>query len=161
MKIKDFELYHGVVLTKIARQDKNLTLRMIETQPKSAWALYRVDDKANLLIKHSKSPHSDDYGRKWQFTFSEGQMEQLDLGETSSSGTHVALVCGHGRPDGDQQPTGVCLLKPGELAELLEAGGTGQQAISVSLRKGESYRVRSYWQSGATKVRQNRLEKWP
>ena len=160
MTIKDFELFHGAVLTRIARQNKDLTLRMIETQPSSAWGLYRVDDKANLLIKHSKSPERlNGHGRKWPFTISENQMEQLDLGQMNSSGTHVALVCGDDRLDGDGL-TGVCLLDPGQLAKLLTASGAGQQGISVSLRKRKSFRVWSHGHGAEIVVPRNRLEKW-
>lgn len=37
MAIDEFELFHGVVLTKLVRSDRPITLRMIETRPREAW----------------------------------------------------------------------------------------------------------------------------
>jgi hypothetical protein len=33
MSVHEFELFHGIVLTKLIRSDRPITLRMFETKP--------------------------------------------------------------------------------------------------------------------------------
>ena len=37
MSVRDFELYHGAVLTKILRFQKPVALRLVETRPQDNW----------------------------------------------------------------------------------------------------------------------------
>ena len=50
-QVKEFELLHGIVLTKLLRSD-GAALRLIETDAKKAWAAYRVNDEINVYVKY-------------------------------------------------------------------------------------------------------------
>ena len=56
MSIKDLELLHGAVLTKLVRSDNPITLRMIETNRNEARSAYTLNDEVILYIKYHKKP---------------------------------------------------------------------------------------------------------
>ena len=102
MAIREFELFHGAILTRLVRSNKPITLRMIETRPVDAWSTYRLNDEVNVLFKHSlafRKTQRDD-ARVWNFAFTRDQISQL-----RTQGTWAALVCGckacWGNMDGD------------------------------------------------------------
>ena len=50
MSIKQFEIFHGIVLTKLVRNENPVTLRMIQNSPKSDdWRIYTV---TSLTMSH-------------------------------------------------------------------------------------------------------------
>ena len=123
--VKEFEIFHGAVLTALVRRDEPLSLSMIETQPSEAWSTYRINDSANLLVKHSTNRVSRQRNNAtvWQFTFSPAQMKQLRKGPA-----WAALVCGSGNLKHDME---VCLLSPEELRLLLEIESDQQQSLTI------------------------------
>src|SRR5258706_720518 len=77
MSIKEFEFYHGAVLTKIARNDSPITLRMIETNRVGSWGAYRINDEVVVHVKYSSKPSHYDNRRKvmtWGFTFNQEEL---------------------------------------------------------------------------------------
>ncbi len=155
MSVREFELFHGAVLAKIVRNDKPVTLRMIETKPNTEWAIYRINDEVELLVKHSKKPRPlkpPSRGRSWTFVFSGDQLSRVRSGST-----WVALVCGDQTVDARGQE--ICLVEPAELRHLVPAGAQReQQSITVRLEQNRSLRVTG---GGVEKVvARNRLETW-
>ena len=79
MSIKEFELFHGAVLTKLVRIERPITVTLIETQREQTWSVYKVMD-GQLFIKHSTSPRPLSRGKggySWTFTFSPEHISQI------------------------------------------------------------------------------------
>jgi hypothetical protein len=155
MPIREFELFHGAVLTKLVRGDRALTLRMIETRPTDAWSTYRVNDQVNVLLKHSLSPRiaRRENATAWQFVFSRDQMRQL-----RTANTWAALVCGSktvGRSDME-----ICLLDPTQLEEVLDLASDDQQSVTVKRIEGKSLRVSSPQVRKELVVPRSRADNW-
>lgn len=115
MRVKEFELYHGAVLTKLVRSDRPITLRMIETKPQEAWAAYTLNDEASLYIKYSTKPSTrkrTETTLVWTFTFANGQLRQLQELRKQRD-VYLALVCGQRDIEDGEMYT--CLVKPHEL----------------------------------------------
>ena len=155
MPVREFELFHGAVLTKLARSDRPLTLRMIETRPGDAWSTYRVNDAVSVLIKHSLNPRSvkREKAKTWQFVFSPDQMRQLQ-----AAGTWAALVCG-GKTVGETHME-VCLLDPTELGQLVDLSSASQQSLTVKRIGGKGLRASSVRMNVDLIIPRSRLEKW-
>jgi hypothetical protein len=157
MAVRDFELFHGAVLTKLVRGDRPLTLRLIETRPTDSWSTYRLNDEVNLLMKHStvSSARKREPGAVvWQFVFSPDQMKQV-----AKTGVWVALVCG--APVLTKTDMDVCLLEPSQLAALLALDRPGQpQSITVKRQPNMSLRVTSAKTPEEVIVPRNRLDTW-
>jgi len=154
MSIKEFELFHGAVLTKLVRADKPLTLRMIETRSGDQWSTYRINDELRLLIKHSikGGARKRESAIAWQFVFSPDQMQQL-----AESDTWCSLVCASSDARDDEME--VCLLDPAQISQLLDVSSMGQQALTVKRIEGKSLRVFSA-KCEELVIARNRLEKW-
>lgn len=135
MSLKEFELFHGSVLTKLVRRDDDVTLSLVETD-RNTWAMYRVND-ADFFIKHSAKPRLLKTGKSWVFSFAGKQLAQV-----RDKKPHVALVCGGGvKTSAD---SGICFLTVEQMDELLADGK--QTTITVRLEPGRRFRV----SSGAT-----------
>lgn len=159
MPVREFEIFHGIVLTKLLRSESPLTLRLVETKPKESWSTYTVNDTVDLLVTHSKSPRvikRDGGATAWTFQFSQNQLRQMDS-ELNGRAVWVALVCGSKKPlDGNMH---VCLLDPEQIAEVVDLGA---QNPSVTVRKPTgkaAFRVLRDRQERFT-VRLSRLDKW-
>ena len=121
MTIKQFELFHGAVLAKVVR-DRPVALRMIETRPGEAWAVYTINDAVDLFLKHSTSARTltrEPGGFSWQFAFSPEQVNQIHERQVSRQ-VYVALVCG--QSDVKQGKMQICFLHPDQLAQLIVDG---------------------------------------
>lgn len=51
--VRQFELFHGAVLTALLRRDHPIALSMVETMPSDSWSTYRINDAVNLVVTHS------------------------------------------------------------------------------------------------------------
>ncbi len=133
MSIRQFELFHGAVLTKLVRRDKPVTLRLIETNMDDSWSAYKIND-VDVFFKHSSSPNEPPEmdGRRWVFTFAQNQLDQIH-GNTP----HLALVCGSRDIESNME---ICFIENSDVSELLS---NNAQAITVRLEPGHSFRVSS------------------
>jgi hypothetical protein len=157
--ISEFELFHGVVLTKLLRSKRPISLHMIEARPGERWSAYTVNGEVDLFIKHSTTPSATvrgGEGRSWPFVFGLGQLRQM-ADSKARGGVYVALV-GASRRVKDAERC-VCLLTPGEVTELIDLSLKSQQALTVKLIRGKSLRVYSGGKE-RFKVPQGRLGKW-
>ena len=107
MPVREFELFHGAVLTKIVRSDRPMTLRMIETKPGESRSAYTVNGEVTLILTHSATPRKLKRERgsfRWQFTLGADQIQQL-----SGTNSWLGLICGS--PNiGKRALMEVCLL---------------------------------------------------
>jgi hypothetical protein len=159
MAVKESELFHGAVLTRLLRKEKPVTLRLVETRANESWSTYTLNDSVDLLVSHSKSPRDvsrNGGGTSWSFAFSRNQLRQMNPGVRNRP-VYVALVCGRASPSDGKMYT--CLLYPEEVADLVDFSGD-QQSLTVRKpdRKGElrvlkDRRVRVL-------VPQSRLDRW-
>ena len=157
MAVQKFELFHGIVLTKLVRSDRPITLRMIETRPGEAWSAYTLNDEVDLFVKHSTTPREvarAKGARSWSFVFGVDQLRQM---AASSRPVYVALVGGsRDVNDGKMQ---VCLLGPEEVAELIDTSAATPQAVTVRYLPGKSLRVFK-GRKERFRIPQNRLDRW-
>jgi len=154
MPIREFELFHGAVLTKLVRSDTPLTLRMIETRSGESWSTYKINDEVRLLLKHSVISRalSRDKSRAWQFVFSPDQMIQV-----AAPTTWCALVCGN-KSIADAKME-ICLLDPSQLGVLLDITTRAQQSLMIKRIEGKSLRASSVRASDIV-IARNRLDSW-
>jgi hypothetical protein len=159
MAISEFELFHGVVLTKLLRSKRPISLHMIEARPGERWSAYTVNGEVDLFIKHSTTPRATvrgGEGRSWPFVFGLRQLRQMAESK-ARGGVYVALV-GASRQVKDSQRC-ICLLTPEEVKELVDCSLRSQQSVTVRLIPGKSLRVYR-GRRAKFKVPQSRLDKW-
>jgi len=156
--VQQFELFHGIVLTKLVRNPKQITLRMIETNVKAAWALYTINTDVLLYVKSSKKPRRSKKNRGvriWQFTFSPDDLAKLGK---QNGATHAALVCGTDKvTDKCMQ---VCLIEPSELAEMIDIKAAQQQWIRVTYIPAKKLRVTGTISTADCLIKRSRLDEW-
>lgn len=160
MAVHEFELFHGIALTKLVRSDRPVALRMIETQPNVSWATYVVNDSVAVLIKHSTKPitlKTIKGGFAWGFVFPPDQIREITTLRATRD-VYLALVCGARRLGAAKMQ--VSLLTPNEIGQLLDMSGNGSsQSVRVKYRPGSQLRV-SGQRGTKLVVPRNRLEKW-
>jgi len=156
--VAQFEVLHGIVLTKLVRNPQPVALRMIETRPREAWSIYRINDVVSLCIKHSAKPYLNKRSKKsWQFLFSPRDLEQLH----KDAKMYTALVCGAGEVTANHMQ--ICLLNPDDMAQLLDTSASRAQkaqAIRVTYLPGKQLRVSSARVSKDRLIDRSRLDKW-
>ena len=159
MAVKQFELFHGAVLTKLLRSDRPVSLRMIETRPAEKWSAYTINTAVDLFVKHATTyrvlSRADD-GRSWSFVFAPDQLQQMAQSRASRP-VYAALVCASQNLKDDTMQ--ICLLKPRELEELIDTSSTTSQQITVRYEPGLRLQLFK-GQRVIFKVPQNRLDNW-
>lgn len=123
--IKDFEFYHGVVLTKVAQSDNNVTIR---SYPSSSNCTYVVNDSIGLYIKHSSNRLSP-----WGFSFMKGHQDEIQEMANKLDKVFVALVCGS---------DGIACLSFEELKIVLDDNHEDIEWVRISRRPREKYAVK-------------------
>jgi len=98
MAIHDFEFYHGIVLTKIVRNDRPTVLRLIETKPAEARSVYIVNDEVILYMKFSANPRPLKLKRGsfvWSFVFGPSHLQELQKlrQEKGEKNVYLVLIC--------------------------------------------------------------------
>ena len=135
MSVKEFELFHGAVLTKLVRNEKPITLRLIETRFDDS-RVYTLNDVIELYVKHSISPRPltrGEGGYSWTFTFNPEHVKQIRELKKKRP-TYLVLVCGH--RDVKDARIETCLINLDERADLLDLEGDGQQSVTVRYKAG-------------------------
>ncbi len=159
MSISMFELFHGAVLTKLARSDRPVTLRMIETRPGEAWSAYTLNDEVDLFIKHSTTPRQTNRGGvrglSWQLVFGPNQLAEMSK---APHDVYVALV-GAGQNARDTSGWCICLLDPEQVRDVLDLSVLSQQVVTVSCLPGRRLRVYKN-RRVRFKIAQNRISEW-
>jgi len=162
MSIKAIELFHGVVLTRLIRGDRPISLKMFEFNADASSSAYIVNDEVSLYIKHSKSPRERQrkgYNCAWLFTFSPEHLAELrSLG--ADKAVYTAFVCADRDLENDCMQ--VCFLTPEELAQCIDVYAQEQQSLTVANIPRGKLRV---WGSQKSSnepllISKNVLDKW-
>jgi len=160
-RVSQFELYQGVVLTKILRagvdRGEKRVLRLVETRPRENWSTYTLNDTYDLLVTHTTSARKVSGGTSWTFVLSKNQLRQASP-ESKRRPGYIALVCARGKStDG---PMYVCLLEPDEVKRTVNFTARQQ---SLTVRKLEQKGTRLQLFKGRRviyRIPMSRLEKW-
>lgn len=142
--VHEFEMFHGIVLTKLVRRHHPVSLSMIETRTRDAWAEYKVNDEVVLYVKHSTSPQSlkREGGIAWNFSFASDHIDRIRALKNDGD-ICIALVCGD-RDLAELRVMQICLLQKHQVVDLLDLESTRSQTIRVRYLPGtgKSLRVR-------------------
>lgn len=136
MSIMDFELFHGLVLTKIVRSGNPVTLRMIETNTSEAWSAYRINDASFLYIKYRTGPRKTKRprGLAWAFIFGKDELRQIKNLKQQNP-VYLALVCIN------KEPHSVCFLEPEDVEKCMDVDARTSQSITVLYQRRKALRV--------------------
>lgn len=121
----DYETYHGIVLCRIIHSMPACTIGLYS---KNANSCYVIDSNIGIFIKHSSKRLSP-----WQFTFLSEHLAQLAEMSALLKAVFLVLVCGR---------HGVVCLNLEETRMLLDLENAKAQAISVTRKPREKFRVR-------------------
>ncbi len=159
MPVREFELFHGAIITKLLRSEKPVALRLVETRAGENWSTYTLNDAVDLFVSHSKSPRAVSRGgggTSWTFVLSRNQLRQMNPALRGRP-VWVALVCARANPsDADMH---VCLLDPDQVADVVDFGGDQE---SLTVRKPDARGKLRVFKDRYEKflVAQSRLDKW-
>lgn len=135
MSIRNFEYYHGAVLTRILRKDVQTSLKLVETN-KDSYSTYIINDEIALYITY-RSPQKTQKHLRWNFSFTGNQLEEIN--KYSDMELVFALVCNNRKHKGFEPE--ICFLYKDEILELIDLKAITTQSINVYLEKGKSFRV--------------------
>lgn len=159
MAIKDFELYHGAVLTKILRKERPLTLTLIETNTSESWSAYRISDNtkdAILYMKYCSVPNVTKKHTRWQYIFNKEHLKELK--KYKNDNIYLALI-GLQRNIKDK-PMEICLLRKEEIINAIDIDSEFQQNFTVFCEPNRKLRVRgTRTNHNEIKVERSRLDK--
>ena len=163
MAIRDIELLHGVVFTKLLRSDRPLNLKLFEFNADKSSAAYIVNDEVALYVKHSKTPQPRErkgYERFWVFNFSPKHLEEI-RGFSADRTVCMVLVCGDTDLDNSDDMQ-VCFLNTEEISTCINEQAKITQSISVADVKRGKLRVWGSRNSSKSPIliEKNRLESW-
>jgi hypothetical protein len=155
MSVKSYELWHGLVLTKLLRSDRPIALRMIQTNPAENWSSYLINDAIDLFICFSTAGRRIKRGETlvWRFNFSPNQARQL---QKSDREVWAALVCG---VDNDVSLSQICLLKPEEITQAVDFSKE-QPGVSVRVPTGKKQICVMRDRKEIFKVQKARIDSW-
>ena len=163
-QVKEFELLHGVVLTKLLRTD-GAALRLVETDLRKAWSAYRVNDEVNIYVKYRLQNRGTKREQKlvWSFVFSHDELNKITELRAAKP-VWLALVCGLPEIEVEAlKEMQVCLLDPDQIDRCIDLGTGKSQIITVEYKPGTSLRAYGPKNSEEKKkliVSRNRLDEW-
>ena len=117
--IKEFEFYHGAVLTNLLHgSGQSVT---IEPFPSESNASYIINKNIGLFIKHSAKRMSP-----WRFSFAQEHQNEILEMKNKLGELFLSLVCGE---------DGIVILSFDELKEILNETHDPVEWISVARNK--------------------------
>lgn len=161
MSIKIFEYYHGAVLTKLVRNNKPVTLTMVENDKKGAWCEYKINDEIVLYTKYCSKPIYCEINQSflWRFTFNPNELEHI-FKQRRNCAVYTALVCGQEQIS--LFNTCIGFIQPYELDQCISVHSFGPETLNVQLIP--TCKLRIWGNINTVKnpllVAQNRLENW-
>ena len=158
MALREFEFYHGAVITKILRKDMPVTLTLIETDVDKSWSVYEIVDDAGdkvIYMKYCASPRETSKRIAWVFNFIPKHLEELS--RYKDIDLYLALICVN--KDLQFEPMEVCLLNREEISETIDIGSNTSQTITVFCETGKKLRVRGSSTNGRElKIKRGRID---
>lgn len=123
--IDNYHLYHGAALSIVTEAQRFGSIARINDLPLGAYA---INHDIGIFIKHTTNDRSP-----WHFNFHpEHQTAVRRLFDKYDDRAYVVLVCGK---------AGICVLKYGEYAAVLDENFTDQENLTVSRPSGGSFRI--------------------
>lgn len=137
MSIKEFEYYHGAVLTKILRKDIPTSLKLVETN-KDSWCIYIINDAVALYMRY-RSPRKTNNHLCWSFSFDQNQLAEISNYLDKNLDLKFTLICING--DYEEYKPEICLIYKEQFLSLVDINSITDQRINVYLENGKSFRV--------------------
>ncbi len=158
--VKEFHLMHGIVLTRILRNDSP-TLRLVETDKSDAWAMYVLNDAVIVYVKYSICSRITKKEEKtvWNFPFQSSELKKISE-KKQTLPVYFALVCGFPAVN-EAKKMEVCLLEPLEIEKCIDINPEKSQTITVELITRAS--LRAYGSKNPVKklvISRNKLDEW-
>jgi len=122
--IREFETYHGAVLSRLIHGGVPVQIR---TYPSTDNASYIVNDSVGMYIKYSSKRMTP-----WNFSFQKRHQNELQEMKDRFGSVFLVLVCGD---------DGLVTLSFEELKSILDEQHEEVEWISVSRRPREKYKV--------------------
>ena len=150
MSVKQFEVFHGIVLTKLMRSKKPVALRMVETKPTEDWRVYTFNLYYDLFVKHRSAPNPNaaKRGASWQFTFSPSEVSRI---LSKDRDVYVALVCGQQNVEDEMD---VCFLDPKDVEKIFPTDSSKTFSLTVRRAPRKGLKVKKI------NIPRNAIEKW-
>ncbi len=123
--IKDFEQYHGVILSRLVHHLPGGC--SIRTYPSPSNASYVVNDEIGLYVKHSTKRLSP-----WSFTFQVRHRNEIREMQKRFKHVFVVFVC---------HTDGIVCLRGAEFASLVSRGRKYAEWVRISRRPRGRYTV--------------------
>jgi hypothetical protein len=142
MSIKAFELFHGVVLTKLIRNDNPISLSLFGRQEGEPWAVYRVNEAVYFFVKSSMKAREllrPKGGVSWQFIFNNDQLRQIR--ELKIKLPVCVVLVGGMKDISHCKNMQVCFLEPADVDELLELENDINQSLTVKYEPGKWLKI--------------------
>ncbi len=124
--IKEFEFFHGAVLSKLIREEKFCdTLTKFNSESNSSFIF---NEQIGIYIKYSTKRMSP-----WNFTFMKAHQDEIREMKKSLSEVFVVLVC---------NDDGIVCLSYSELKKVLDENHEDVEWISASRKNGGMYSIK-------------------
>ena len=159
--VKEFHLLHGIVLTKISRNERP-TLRLVETDISNVWAAYLLNDEVIIYVRYSLSGKKRKRTEKvvWNFPFNQPELEKIRILRAKKP-VYFTLVGGFTPIDVKQME--VCLLDPAEIDRCIDIDSNARQIITVEVKPNESlraYGAKNSEERSKLIINRNKLDEW-
>lgn len=154
MSLKNYELYHGAVLTQVVR-NPDVSLKLIERDnEKLGWGMYRIiTDKNDCILFIKSTSRKPNKGRNnieySNFTFSPDDIVRLN--SNFDKDLLLCLVCCDNH---------ICLLTKDDIIELKIPESKKTCGVTVSWTKGSSLTVKSKLAKLERKIARNALKNY-
>ena len=122
--IKEFEFYHGAVLSRLAHADQPVSLKLYPTRSNAS---YVINDKVGIFVKHSSKRMSP-----WGFSFNKTHQDEILEMKNKLEQVFILLVC---------FDDGIVTLNFDELKKVLDDIHRAVEWIRVSRNPREKYSV--------------------
>lgn len=122
--LKEFEFYHGVVLSRLVHSKVPVSLT---TYPTDSNASYVINNLIGLYIKHSAKRMTP-----WRFSFQKKHQDEIREMKSKYSKIFLVLVCGD---------DGIVTLSYEELKLILDEQHEEVEWIAASRRPREKYKI--------------------
>lgn len=160
MSVKQFEIFHGMALTKLLRSEKPVLLQMIETKPVSEdWRIYTIfrnSGETDLFVKHRithEAPKKDGYS--WQFVFAPNEISRIN---GKDKPVCVVLVCGRQNVK-ENKIMEICLLEPDQVKQIFPSDNTRAFSLTVRSEPNRQLQVKANRKVIDT-IRRTAIEDW-
>lgn len=159
MSVKEFELFHGAVLTKLMRNHRPVALSMIETRPSEGF-FYTINDEVECYIKHRTGHMGKKGAISWQFSFTPEEIRKFGDVKQKRGCIYVALVCSlPKKTDSNMQVAFFDPIKKTGIDSILDLNSKSSQTFTIKDNmSGKLVVIKNYVE--IMKISKSALDKW-